>query len=259
LPSGAVHASPSALSAVHLISAVGFLTISISLKLHGRWITVGWLAEGAALLILARRAASPLLRGLALLTLVLGLAALIILHPPASTAIVFNERFGTYLVGALVFDFVARMASRNSDEPEPHFPISWQVTAAVALLIVNLLMLAAVGGEIHNYWWNVRYSGDPAVMREYRMYAQFTYSALLMIFGALQLVLGFWRRAAFLRWQALIFLAVSIAKVFIVDVSQLSRGYRIVSFLGLGALLLAVSFVYQKDWLNLRGSQRALR
>jgi uncharacterized membrane protein len=27
----------------------------------------------------------------------------------------------------------------------------------------------------------------------------------------------------------------------------------VLSFLGLGALLLAVSFVYQKDWLSLRG------
>ncbi len=93
-------------------------------------------------------------------------------------------------------------------------------------------------------------------MRDYRMYAQFTYSALFMIFGAIQLAVGFWKRSAFLRWQALILLAISIAKVFLVDVSRLSQGYRIVSFLGLGALLLAVSFVYQKDWLNLRGLER---
>jgi uncharacterized membrane protein len=40
--------------------------------------------------------------------------------------------------------------------------------------------------------------------------------------------------------------------VFLVDTSQLSEGYRILSFLGLGALLLTVSFAYQRDWLNLR-------
>lgn len=130
------------------------------------------------------------------------------------------------------------------------------MTGAVALLIVNVLILIAIGWEIHNYWWFVRYSGDWTVMRDYRMYAQFTYSALFMIFGAIQLAVGFWKRSAFLRWQALILLAISIAKVFLVDVSQLSQGYRIVSFLGLGALLLAVSFVYQKDWLNLRGLER---
>ena len=253
---GALRTNPSALSALHLTIAVAFLTIAIPLKAHGRWITVGWLVEGAALLWLARRVASRLLRGLALTALVLGLAALIVIHPAASTTIVFNQRFGTYLVGVLVFAFVARLPYDAEGDPEPEFAISWPVTGAVALLIVNVLILVAIGWEIHNYWWFVRYSGDWAVMRDYRMYAQFTYSALFMIFGAIQLAVGFWRRSAFLRWQALILLAISIAKVFLVDVSQLSQGYRIVSFLGLGALLLAVSFVYQKDWLNLRGLER---
>ena len=50
-------------------------------------------------------------------------------------------------------------------------------------------------------------------------------------------------------------LAVAIGKVFTVDLSELSQGYRILSFLGLGALLLAVSFVYQRDWLNLRKAE----
>jgi uncharacterized membrane protein len=254
---GALHASPAALSALHLTIAVVFLTIAIPLKAHGRWITIGWLVEGAALLWLAQRVSLRLLRGLALLALILGLGALIAIQPPASTVILFNERFGTYLVGILVFAFVARLSYQATEDTEPEFPFSWHLTAAVSLLIVNALILLAVGWEIHNYWWYVRYSGNWSVMIEYRMYAQFTYSAFFMIFGAIQLALGFWKRSAFLRWQALILLAVSIAKVFLVDVSQLSQGYRIVSFLGLGALLLGVSFVYQKDWLNLRRSEHS--
>jgi uncharacterized membrane protein len=87
------------------------------------------------------------------------------------------------------------------------------------------------------------------------MYAQFSYSAWFMLFGAILLAVGFWRRSAFLRWQGLVLLAVSVGKVFLVDMSELSQGYRILSFLGLGALLLAVSFVYQRDWLNLRGAK----
>lgn len=251
---GGLRASPSMLSALHLTIAVVFLTIAIPLKAHGRWITIGWMVEGATLLWLARRVESKLLRGLALLALMLGLAALIAIHPATSTTIVFNERFGTFAVGIAVFAFVARLAYQAGDEEETDFPVSWPVTAAVAVLVLNALILLAVGWEIHNYWWYVRYSGDWAVVRQYRMYAQFTYSALFMVFGAIQLAAGFWRRSAFLRWQALILLAVAIGKVFLVDVSELSQGYRIVSFLGLGALLLAVSFVYQKDWLSLRGA-----
>jgi uncharacterized membrane protein len=37
-------------------------------------------------------------------------------------------------------------------------------------------------------------------------------------------------------------------------VSELSQGYSILSFLGLGALLLGVSFIYQRDWLHLKSA-----
>jgi uncharacterized membrane protein len=73
-----------------------------------------------------------------------------------------------------------------------------------------------------------------------------------MLFGAALLSVGFWRRSQFLRWQALFQLADSIGKVFVFDMSELSQGFRVLSFIGLGALLLAVSFVYQRDWLHLR-------
>ncbi|HSA92680.1 MAG TPA: DUF2339 domain-containing protein, partial [Terriglobales bacterium] len=58
-------------------------------------------------------------------------------------------------------------------------------------------------------------------------------------------------------WQALILLAVTIMKVFIYDVSELEKGYRIMSLIALGVLLLGVSFVYQRDWLKLSARSRA--
>ena len=73
-----------------------------------------------------------------------------------------------------------------------------------------------------------------------------------MAYGAILLAVGFWRRAAFIRWQALALLVFTILKVFLYDVSGLSQGYRVVSFLLLGALLMAVSYAYQKDWLGLK-------
>jgi uncharacterized membrane protein len=246
---GAIRGSAAATAALHLTIAVVFLTIAIPLKTQGRWMTIGWLAEGAALVWLARRIASTLLMLLALLCLALGLVALVAVNPAASLTPVFNERFGTYLFAIAVCGFVTWLAMR---EPGTESTIAWRGIAAGAGLAVNALILLAVGWEIHAYWWYLQWRGDWTLMHDYRMYAQFTYSAFFMLFGAVLLALGFWRRVAFLRWQALVLLAVSIGKVFTVDVSALSQGYRILSFLGLGALLLAVSFAYQKDWLNLR-------
>jgi uncharacterized membrane protein len=241
------------LSALHLSMVVVFLTIAIPLKAQGRWLTIGWLVEGAALLWVAHRVRLQLLRVLAVACLALGLVALLVVNPNPLATPVFNERFGTYCVGIAVFAFsgwLALKASKNADEMGA-FP--WRELAGASVLIVNGLILLAVGLEIHGYWWNLRWHGDVNFYDAYRMYAQFTYSAWFMLFGAILLTVGFWRRSAFLRWQALLLLAVSIAKVFLADVSQLSQGYRILSFLGLGATLLAVSFVYQRDWLNLRG------
>jgi uncharacterized membrane protein len=77
-------------------------------------------------------------------------------------------------------------------------------------------------------------------------------SAFLMLYGAALLALGFWKRSAFIRWQALLLLVFTIGKTFLCDLRNLSQGYRVFSFLGLGALLMAISFAYQKDWLSLR-------
>jgi uncharacterized membrane protein len=255
---GMLHRSPATLSALHVTAAVVFLTISIPLEAHGRWLTIGWLVQGAALLWVASRVCSRLVRVLALLCLALGLSALVIVNPPASTTPFLNERFGTYCAAIAVFAFTAWLAGRTKIGEDPADSLRWTVIAAAAALAVNALILLAMSWEIHSYWWLVRWRGNWALAHDYRMYAQFTYSALFMALGAILLGAGFWRRSAFVRWQALVLLAVAIGKVFLVDVSELSQGYRILSFLGLGALLLAVSFVYQRDWLNLRGPDRVM-
>ena len=252
--SGRFKSSPALLSGLHLAVAVVFLTVAIPLKAHGRWIITGWLVEGAALLWVASRIQSKLLRVLAVLCLVLGLCALVTINPAVSLTPVFNERFAAYCVAIAVFAFAGWVAAHATvDVVAGDLP--WPGLAAAAALAVNAHILLVVSLEIHNYWWSLRWSSG-SDFEQYRIHAQFTYSAWFMLFGAILLAAGFWRRSSFLRWQALVLLACSIAKVFLMDTSALSQGYRILSFLGLGALLLAVSFAYQRDWLNLRGHEQ---
>jgi uncharacterized membrane protein len=252
----ALQESPPVLSSLHLSAAVVFLTIAIPLKAHGRWLTIGWLVEGAALQWASRGAESKLLRVLALLCLILGLATVVAVNPDASTVPLFNQRFGTHCMAIVVLVFVAWVARHAPEEEGPARGLSWPAIATAASLAVNGLILLAASWEIHSFWWYRSWHGNLALLDDYRMYAQFSYSAFFMAFGAVLLSVGFWRHSAFLRWQALVLLAVAIGKVFLVDIGALSQGFRILSFLGLGALLLAVSFVYQRDWLNLRSQDR---
>ena len=260
---GWLRPAPAALASLHLAAAVVFLTIAIPLKAKGRWLTVGWLAEGAALIWVAARTRQLLLRILALGCLALGLGALVTINPDATNTPFVNARFGAYLVGIAVFAFTAWIALREQtaigaqSEHTVEKTDAWPTIAVAASLLVNALILLAVSLEIYNYWSVHDLGAGWAVLEANRIVAEFSYSAWFMLFGAILLAIGFARRSAFLRWQGLVLLAVSVGKVFLVDMSALSQGYRILSFLGLGALLLGVSFVYQRDWLNLRAAKHA--
>jgi uncharacterized membrane protein len=163
----------------------------------------------------------------------------------------------TYALAIAVLGAVAWYGSRRKDE-------TGRAAASVAVIALNLLALIALSREAADYYaqqtpkphgrW------DPSEWSNWhrvKIARDFTYSALWMAYGAMLMVVGFWRRSSFVRWQALALIAFTIGKVFLYDVSELDRGYRIVSFIVLGALLLAISFVYQRDWLRLAGRKNS--
>ena len=121
-----------------------------------------------------------------------------------------------------------------------------------SIIALNLVAVLACVRELDTAW---RHSlGNP----EADLQRSLAVSAFLMLYGAGLLAIGFWKRSAFIRWQALILLVFTIGKTFLYDTRDLSQGYRVLSFLGLGALLMAMSFAYQKDWLALREPAPAL-
>jgi uncharacterized membrane protein len=122
----------------------------------------------------------------------------------------------------------------------------WLNLFAGTMIAINIVALLTGVREIEAIWPAT--AADP----EAQLQQALAVSAFLMVYGAALLAIGFWRRTAFIRWQALILLVFTIGKTFLYDMRNLSQGYRVVSFLGLGALLMAVSFAYQKDWLALR-------
>ena len=272
-------------SAIHLSLAVVFLTIAIPLKASGHWITIGWLAEGAALLWAASRLSTPtatstpsiagnILRRLAAAALSLGFLSLCLrpffeavetvqvgLKPYLRETAFFNSHFATALFSLAIFAAAAGIAlhargSHNGSNASSQersqaksFP-SWLEIAASSIIAFNLVAVLSIVRELDVFWYNPTLYNPEADLQK-----SLAISAFLMLYGAALLAVGFWRRSAFVRWQALLLLVFTIAKTFLYDLRNLSQGYRVLSFLGLGALLMAISFVYQKDWLALRNPE----
>src|SRR5579859_1851634 len=249
---------PAVLSATHIGLAIAFVTIAVPLEFGGTTITLCWLGESLALVVLARARADTVLRffGTSVLT-VAGLSLLVdwIAGTPRPLAVVSNMHFTTNLVGAAVFAIVTRLSLGGG--PDRRFG-SWTYLSAFSTVAFSLTVLVAVSLEIHHYWFCGAgffrdFCGAYGQLERRSIAAGWGYSAWCMIYGAILMAAGFFRQSAFLRWQALVVLAFSIAKVFLNGVSQQSQGYRVLSFLALGVLLLAISFAYQRNWLRLRG------
>lgn len=72
-------------------------------------------------------------------------------------------------------------------------------------------------------------------------------SALWSVVGLAALGLGLRRSISAIRSGALALLLVTVAKVFLYDLSTLNSVYRVISFLVLGVLLLSGAFLYQRQ------------
>jgi uncharacterized membrane protein len=75
---------------------------------------------------------------------------------------------------------------------------------------------------------------------------QLTLSGVWLFYSAMLMIAGIWRRLQGLRIMAIVLFGITILKIFIYDLSFLERLYRIFSFIGLGAILLLVSYLYQR-------------
>src|SRR5579871_77590 len=253
------HQDTSFVNLLHVAIAVAFITIAVPLKLGAHWVTIGWLIESAVLLWVAARTKTAFLGYLAATALGLGIFRLLLFdyfRGPygygniESETLFLNMRFLTYLVAIAVLGAIIRFGPRYASSDQRTF-------ISIAQVILNLLVLIAFTLEASSYFDRQRYSAmqqHPSRSYDFgglEIEREFSYSAIYLVYGAILMFVGFRQRSAFVRWQALILIGFTIVKVFIYDVSQLDKGYRILSLVALGAVLLGISFIYQRDWLKL--------
>lgn len=158
---------------------------------------------------------------------------------------IFNQTFTAFalLVAAyaLVMWLYAKDERIGEDERE---------VVPILLVIANVLALVALSAEAAGYF-DSRMSiesvrADAERLRELELAKQLSLSVVWGVYGGGLLLAGRLWRVRLLRLMSLALLSMTTLKVFFWDLASLDRVYRIISFIVLGLILLAVSYLYQK-------------
>ena len=119
----------------------------------------------------------------------------------------------------------------------------------VAIVGWNVVALASLSREC------VDLLGGPKGLDDLANEAQFGLSAIWTVYATVLFALGMARRQALLRWLGLSLFGCTIFKVFVVDLAALIVMYRILSFLVLGVVLVAVSTWYQRTMVRQKAAE----
>jgi uncharacterized membrane protein len=111
-----------------------------------------------------------------------------------------------------------------------------------------ILVLVLLTGETIDYFERqiTLTNADHVALWHLNNLRQLSLSAVWLLYSVALMTLGFWRSLSSIRIIAFVLFGFTILKIFIYDLSYLETLYRIFSFIGLGLILIAVSYAYQR-------------
>ena len=220
--------------------------IATFVALERRWILPALSAEMAALGWIGLRLEISALRRLAYL---IGLIVLfqfasnvvIYLEPFERFIPVFNSRFLVCSVAVACFYVLINFISSYHDKLDP----DERYTREIIFTISQALSLILLSVEVHDFF---RFQSPGYVLNwGSSLYAyQASLSVLFALYATLLIGAGIFKRIVGVRVLGIFLLGATVLKVFLVDLSGLQAFYRIISFIVLGLLLLAVSYGYNR-------------
>jgi uncharacterized membrane protein len=213
------------------------LAIALADRFDGPVVVIGWAVEGAVVAWLGVRASIAVFRfgGLALWVLAAGrLADSYSATEPTSLALL-NARTAVTAVVVVLGYLLARQWRHHeiARKAERIVPVMLHVAASG----LTLLWMSA---EIDGYWRSGR--GQPQA----ELSKELTRSLAWGAYGAALVAAGMWRALVSIRWIGIAVIGLTVLKVVVVDLSELGGIYRVVGFMVVGALLVAVSYLYQQ-------------
>jgi uncharacterized membrane protein len=229
--------------AVLLAKAALFLVITVPLIFSRHWITIFWAAQALTLLWTGvKLGRKNLMLGAYIL---LALATVKFLYYDYPLVFHFNpdsvnmretytyllaERLITSALLLLVFCLFAFVVKKES---LPILPVSGD--APLFLTFFGILLFIVLNIETASFFYDYLPAARFAAL-----------SVLWTVFSVVLMVLGFKYNNPPVRRVSLGLFAVTLLKVFLFDMSNISTPYRIISFILLGVVLVGTSYLYHK-------------
>ncbi|MCI0487653.1 MAG: DUF2339 domain-containing protein [Blastocatellia bacterium] len=236
----------------HMAASSGAEIIGLAFK-RDMTIAVGWMAYSLPLIWLGmRKRVSPFLHcGLiaVVLAVLLGAARGVRFEPLESFARLTNFRAAALLF--IVAGLAAQLWWMRGGQKEYHWLRKW---VGVFNIVIALLILELITVETWDHFQSAisrlyDMAGSIDVSMELKRLTDLKHLSLSvgwLLYSILLVGLGIMRRRPALRMLAILVFGISILKIFIYDLSFLETLYRIFSFIGLGLILLTVSYLYHR-------------
>jgi len=211
-------------------------------------LTAIWASYAAAAVVIGVRRKSDGVRIGALLLLGLATAKVLIFdagfYDESWHRLVFNPTFGAFalVVAAMSLAVLCYARSDEVGSSERGVVVPILITAA------NIVSIIALSAEAYGHYSGLLTKDGLAQVdiENLHLARNLSLSVIWTVYGGGMLMAGIWRRRFLLRVMALVLLSVTILKVFLRDLAALDKIYRIISFIVLGLILLAVSYLYQR-------------
>ena len=221
--------------------ALVFVTVAIPVQLlqlgFTAW-TIAWAAEGAVLMWLSFRLRLPQMRAFGYIVFA-GVALRLLFFDHMVDVRTFtpilNERFLAFLVSIAALYLTGYLLWQKRGALRDWEEHAWSIYP-IFFVAANFFTLWLLSAEAVNYF------DTPLAL-----------TAVWAIYAVILLVVGMIKQWRPVRLAALALLAIPIIKVFVYDVFALKELYRIIAFVGLGVLLLASAYLYQRYSKSIRG------
>lgn len=148
---------------------------------------------------------------------------------------VFNLQFGSGLLLLVLLAIAARRSRKSAGTwswPPAVCSCAWSAVLLLGLWLGSLELDRAIS-------WSGWFANQHATR-------QAAFSVFWGLYGIAMVSVGFARRAAALRYAGLTLLGLTLIKVVLVDLADAETVYRVLSFLGLGLVLIVTSVTYAR-------------